>query len=72
MRGPRTQADRSLYRSEMQKIIKQSKGLDVIEGEAIDILLSSDSVKGICLHDQEVLAKSVVITTGTFLNGLFI
>ena len=54
----------------MQKIIKESKGLDVIDGEATDILITSDCVKGVYLNDVKVLARAVIITTGTFLNGI--
>ena len=44
VRGPRTQADRNIYRREMQKILSNTPGLSVIEGEVIDILIESGSI----------------------------
>ena len=71
VRGPRTQADRKIYRREMQKLISNTPGLSVIEGEVTDILIEGGSIRGIVLDEkEEVLSKSVILTTGTFLNGI--
>lgn len=71
VQGPRTQADRKIYRTEMQSEIRQTQGLTVIQGEAVDLILESDRVVGLVLADgSEVSAKSVVLTTGTFLRGV--
>ncbi|KAG1715206.1 tRNA uridine 5-carboxymethylaminomethyl modification enzyme MnmG [Nymphon striatum] len=71
VQGPRTQADRKIYRTEMQAEIRQTQGLTIIQGEAIDLILESDRVVGLVLADgSEVSAKSVVLTTGTFLRGV--
>jgi tRNA uridine 5-carboxymethylaminomethyl modification enzyme len=71
VRGPRTQADRKLYAAAMQAAIVATDNLNVIEGEADDLLMVNGRVTGIRLADgHELAAGSVVITTGTFLRGL--
>ena len=71
VRGPRAQADRKLYAAAMQAAIVETSNLDVIEGEADDLLISGGCVAGIRLADRrELSAGAVVITTGTFLRGL--
>lgn len=72
VRGPRTQADRKLYRNAMQEEIAGVSGLDVIEGAVADIEQDeSGSVKSVVLSTGEVIAcGAVVLTTGTFLRGL--
>ncbi len=71
VRGPRTQADRKLYRFAMQAAISAQSGLEVIEGDASTLILDNDRIKGLALSDgRQLLTPAVVITTGTFLNGL--
>jgi tRNA uridine 5-carboxymethylaminomethyl modification enzyme len=71
VRGPRAQADRKLYAAAMQKAIRETANLIVIEGEADELIISDDRVIGIRLRDgREMRAGAVVITTGTFLRGL--
>jgi tRNA uridine 5-carboxymethylaminomethyl modification enzyme len=71
VRGPRAQADRKLYASAMQAAILATANLSVVEGEADDLIVSSGRVSGLRLADgRELSARSVVITTGTFLRGL--
>jgi tRNA uridine 5-carboxymethylaminomethyl modification enzyme len=71
VRGPRAQADRKLYAAAMQAAIIETANLDVIEGEADDLIVSNGRVAGIRLaDDRELSAAAVVITTGTFLRGL--
>lgn len=71
VRGPRTQADRKLYRLAMQAAIDEHVGIEIVEGDADDVILKSHEVCGLRLADGTTLsAKAVVITTGTFLNGL--
>ena len=68
VRGPRTQADRKLYREAMQTEIRCS-AIDVIEGEVVD-LLGTERAEGVRLADgRDVHAGAVVLTTGTFLRG---
>ena len=71
VRGPRAQADRKLYAQAMQTAIRQASGLDVIEGEADDLIVENGRVTGVRLKDgQEFATGAVVLTTGTFLRGL--
>lgn len=71
VRGPRTQADRKLYKLAMQAAIAEQPNLEVIEGEAEDLLLQDRRVCGVVLLDgRELATTSVVLTTGTFLRGL--
>lgn len=71
VQGPRAQADRALYRAAMQQAIRETGGLVVIEGAVEDLVVTGDAVGGIITQTGErMLAGSVVLTTGTFLNGL--
>ena len=71
VRGPRTQADRKLYRLAVVSLIDEQENLSVIEGEADDIELNGREVTGVILKNGVLLkAGSVVLTTGTFLRGL--
>ena len=71
VRGPRAQADRKLYAEAMQAAIRATANLEVIEGEADDLLLANGRVSGVRLADgREFGAGAVVLTTGTFLRGL--
>eukprot|EP00456_Euglypha_rotunda_P057966 TRINITY_DN48080_c0_g1_i1.p1 TRINITY_DN48080_c0_g1~~TRINITY_DN48080_c0_g1_i1.p1 ORF type:complete len:156 (-),score=20.32 TRINITY_DN48080_c0_g1_i1:17-484(-) len=71
--GPRAQADRALYRQQMQTMINQIPGLSIKEGSVEDLELSTDgkNVQGLRLENGETIAtKHVIITTGTFLGGV--
>lgn len=71
VRGPRAQADRKLYRNAMQAEISAQQNLTVIEGAAVGFLLDRGKVIGVTTEDgRQIMARAVVLTTGTFLNGL--
>ena len=71
VRGPRAQADRALYRREMQSAIAATKGLDVLEAGVEDLVLQDGRVRAVVLaNGEEIQAGAVVLTTGTFLRGL--
>src|SRR6516162_10021255 len=71
VRGPRAQADRKLYATAMQRAIAETANLDVVEGEADELLVSNGHITGIRLADgREFSCGAVVVTTGTFLRGL--
>ncbi len=71
VRGPRAQADRSLYAAAMQQEIHDTANLTVIEAEADDLLIPDGRLAGLRLADgREIGAGAVVLTTGTFLRGL--
>jgi tRNA uridine 5-carboxymethylaminomethyl modification enzyme len=69
--GPRTQADRKLYRQAMQAEISATANLAVLEGGVEDLIVTDGRVAGVLTGDGRSLrAGAVVLTTGTFLNGL--
>jgi tRNA uridine 5-carboxymethylaminomethyl modification enzyme len=71
VRGPRTQADRKLYRQAMQEILFGYPNLTIIEGDAFDLKTSANGVQGLVIADgREITCGAVVLTTGTFLRGL--
>lgn len=71
VRGPRTQADRKLYRVAMQSEINAQAGLDVVAGEVEELIHSDGRVCGVLLGDgRSILCGAIVVTTGTFLGGL--
>ena len=71
VRGPRAQADRKLYKAAVQTLLSDQAGLDVVEGTVEDLLVVRGRVAGVVLGDgREIRAHGVVLTTGTFLNGL--
>jgi tRNA uridine 5-carboxymethylaminomethyl modification enzyme len=69
--GPRSQADRKLYHQKMQEFILNYENLTVITQEASSLIIKENEVCGIVSADgTEYLSKAVVLTTGTFLNGV--
>jgi tRNA uridine 5-carboxymethylaminomethyl modification enzyme len=72
VRGPRAQADRKLYRRAVGELLAEMPGLEIAEGAVEDLLLDGDGrVRGVVLGDgRGYETDRVVLTTGTFLNGL--
>jgi tRNA uridine 5-carboxymethylaminomethyl modification enzyme len=71
VQGPRAQVDRKLYRQAMQAAIRETASLAVVEGGVEDLIVADGRVCGVALADGRRLgAGAVVLTTGTFLNGL--
>jgi tRNA uridine 5-carboxymethylaminomethyl modification enzyme len=71
VRGPRTQADRKLYKQAMQSAIREQAGLSVVAGEIVDLELRNNEIQGVHLADGRFIGcRAVVLTTGTFLRGL--
>src|SRR4051812_12522994 len=71
VRGPRAQADRKLYGAAMQRAIRETANLTVIEAEVDDLLIGDGAVMGVRLTDgRELACGAAVLTTGTFLRGL--
>ncbi len=68
--GPRAQADRELYASAIQSLITSFKNIKIIESEVIDIDITNSEARGLTITSGEyIAARSVVVTTGTFLSG---
>ena len=71
VRGPRAQADRELYKKYMLEALREQQNLDIIEAAAEGLILEKNSIKGVILADgTKIYAKAVILTSGTFLNGV--
>ena len=72
VQGPRAQADRKIYRSAIQRLLAATAGLTIVEGEVVDLKMgTAGDIEGCVLADgSEISASAVVLTTGTFLNGV--
>ena len=71
VQGPRTQSDRALYKEHMQKILLNYKNLQIVADPVVKFLFEGDKVIGfVCQSGKEVRTKELILTTGTFLNGL--
>ena len=69
--SPRTQIDRKLYKKYALELVNNYKNLTLIEGEVEDLIVENSVVKGVVLNgDNKIYAKKVILTTGTFLNGM--
>ena len=69
VRGPRAQADRALYRSAMQAEFEAST-VSVVEAEVHDLIVNANRVEGVQSSLGPLTAGAVILTTGTFLNGV--
>jgi tRNA uridine 5-carboxymethylaminomethyl modification enzyme len=70
VQGPRVQADRKRYRAEIHRLLDAQAGLEIVEGEAAELLLERGAVAGLRLADgRRLMAAAVVLATGTFLGG---
>jgi tRNA uridine 5-carboxymethylaminomethyl modification enzyme len=69
--GPRAQADRKLYKEKMLDRIKKYPNI-TLKYESVDnIIIENGIIQGIiCNKNEKILCKSIVLTTGTFLNGI--
>ncbi len=73
VRGPRTQSDRALYKEHMQKILLNYENLTVIADPVVKFLFDDNNEKiigFICESGKQIFSKQLILTTGTFLNGL--
>ena len=72
VQGPRTQADRRRYQSAIQRFLDEQRNLSILEGEVVDLKLDPNGViHALALADESwISAKSIVLTAGTFLNGV--
>lgn len=71
VQGPRAQADRALYKKATQAEIKKESRITLILGEVTQILQENGQVRGVSvLKQDDIIAEQVILTTGTFLNGV--
>lgn len=72
VRGPRAQADRDLYKKNIQEVLLNYPNLSIVEESVEDLVLSSNNeeITGVKTKSNKIFpTKNVVITTGTFLRG---
>ena len=71
VRGPRTQSDRSLYKKYMQEKLVNYCNLSIFSDSVIGFLFIKNSINGVLTSSgEEIYSKKVILTTGTFLNGM--
>ena len=71
VRGPRCQADRDLYKKAVNNEIARHKNIKILNGLVEGIKIERGVCKGVILNNGQFIAsKSIVLTTGTFLNGI--
>ena len=70
VQGPRVQADRRHYAAAVQKILRSTSGLTIIEGDVEALIVEDNRVEGVYLADDSTIAgRTVVLATGTFLGA---
>ena len=71
VRGPRTQSDRSLYKKYMQEKLVNYCNLSIFSDPVIEFIFDKSSIIGFITQEgKKVLSSKIILTTGTFLNGL--
>ena len=69
--SPRAQCDKKQYRVHMKQLLEQEPNLRILQAEVAELVIENGTVRGVMLRDgRHVVCGAVVITTGTFLNGL--
>jgi tRNA uridine 5-carboxymethylaminomethyl modification enzyme len=70
VQSPRAQADRSLYRTEMRRVLEATPNLSLRQGIVVTLITGNKRVIGVELQDsRRIGARAVIVATGTFLNG---
>src|SRR5438132_6100017 len=69
--SPRAQCDKKLYRQRMKEVLEAEPNLQIKQAEVAELIIANKRVSGVKLRDGRSLAAgAVIVTTGTFLNGL--
>lgn len=70
--SPRCQVDRDLYKKAVKNVLERFySSIDILEAEVVDIFVEDGRAQGVILEDgRKILSRAVVVTTGTFLNGV--
>jgi tRNA uridine 5-carboxymethylaminomethyl modification enzyme len=69
--SPRAQCDKKQYRVRMKELLENEPNLRILQAEVASLRLDNGRVRGVLLRDgRELCTSAVVVTTGTFLNGL--
>lgn len=71
VQASRAQADKARYRLRMKRVVESTPGLTALQAQVVDLKIEDGAVVGVLTEHGELLrAGAVVLTTGTFLNGL--
>lgn len=71
VQSPRAQADRSLYRTEMRRVLEATSNLHLRQGVVVNLIVENKRIIGVEMQDsRRIGAKAVILATGTFLNGM--
>jgi tRNA uridine 5-carboxymethylaminomethyl modification enzyme len=71
VQAPRCQSDKAKYINEMQSLLEKQDNLSLWNAEVVRLILDEKEIKGVELADgRKISARSVILTTGTFLNGI--
>ena len=69
--SPRAQCDKKQYRIKMREVLEREPNLRILQAEVAQLVIDSSRVSGVLLRDgRTISSECVVVTTGTFLNGL--
>lgn len=69
--SPRAQCDKKQYRIHMREVLEREPNLRILQAEVAELIIESRRIRGVQLRDgRSVVCGAVVVTTGTFLNGL--
>ncbi len=69
--SPRAQCDKKQYRIKMREVLERESNLRILQGEVAQVVIENARVTGVLLRDGRTISSDfVVVTTGTFLNGL--
>jgi len=69
--SPRCQSDRQLYSNEALRVVESNPNIRIIEDSVIDIVVEENKIKGVkTLHGSDIQCKALILSSGTFLNGL--
>ena len=73
VRALRAQGDKITYHEEMLKTLESTKNLEILEAMVEDLSTEGKKIKGVILSDKkEILGKTVILTTGTYLKGMIL
>ena len=71
VQSPRAQADKKLYQGRVRRMIENTPGLDLRQGQVTEIILDAGEIRGVTLQSgRHYRCRALIITPGTFLNGL--
>ncbi len=71
VRAPRAQCDKLAYRARMKWVMETAPGVQLVQGDAAEIVTDGDRVTGVTTTwGQKIAARAVVLCSGTFMRGL--